>query len=186
MAKCTLCNSRKGKRKCEATKTFICSLCCGESRDQDRCGVCLYYEGAEPKRNYREVPFYSIQEMADFPDLMGVSNVIESTLCRFHDEEGARVTDRTVSRIVELIMDKHYFKDKEFNFSEPLSESGYKLLAKTIQDDLSRVPEEKLVKVSAAIYRSIQRRTNNGSEYLKFVHQFVGTGVAGGLRLITR
>ena len=32
MAKCLICNSRKGKRKCKAKNGFICSLCCGKNR----------------------------------------------------------------------------------------------------------------------------------------------------------
>jgi len=37
---------------------------------------------------------------------------------------------------------------------------------------LETVPAEKLVKVLAAVHRSIHRRTNGGSSYLEFANRF--------------
>ena len=54
--------------------------------------------------------------------------------------------------------------------------AGHQLFSKTISEELSRVPAEKLVKVLAAVYRSIQRRTIGGSSYLEFVSRFTGVG----------
>lgn len=50
MSKCTICNSRKGKRKCLITLTFICSACCGKSRTDGSCKHCPFYRGPESER----------------------------------------------------------------------------------------------------------------------------------------
>ena len=59
-------------------------------------------------------------------------------------------------------------------------------LSQIIKQELPTVPEEQLVKVMGAIYRSIQRRTNGGKEYLQFTHLYVGTRVGRGGRMIIR
>ncbi len=64
MAKCTKCNSRKGKRKCLTTDTFICSLCCGESRAAETCQGCSYFKEQSLSRNYKSVPHYSLTMMS--------------------------------------------------------------------------------------------------------------------------
>lgn len=44
MSKCTICLTRKGERKCLITNTFICSLCCGQTRKEDTCSSCWYFQ----------------------------------------------------------------------------------------------------------------------------------------------
>ncbi len=61
MAKCTICNSRKGKRKCLLSDSFVCSLCCGNTRTEEACSECGFYQ--KPKRQYNEVPAYFVSEM---------------------------------------------------------------------------------------------------------------------------
>ena len=63
MAKCTNCKSRKGKRKCLATDTFICSLCCGEIRTAETCQGCSYYKEPRLSRNYKSAPHFSLNMM---------------------------------------------------------------------------------------------------------------------------
>ncbi len=176
MAKCTVCHSRKGKRKCKATETFICSLCCGESRGPGKCEGCSFFRSASASRNYRSVPYYSTQEMADSFEMEGISNVIETALCRVWSADGENVNDRTVARLVELLLDKYHFNDKEQPIDDPVLAPGYQLFSRTIKSELSHVPAEELVKVLAAVYRSIQRRTIGGSSYLEFVSRFTGVG----------
>lgn len=57
MAKCIICSTKKGKRKCQITDGMICSLCCGNTRIEETCSECTYYQ--KPKRKYNEVPSYS-------------------------------------------------------------------------------------------------------------------------------
>ena len=176
MAKCTVCNSRKGKRKCKATETFICTPCCGEFREQEKCDGCSFFRPASASRNYRSVPYYSTQEMADSLELENISGAIETALCQVWAADGENVNDRTAVRLVELMLDKYHFNDGEPRIDDPVVAAGQQLFSRTIREELSRVPAEKLVKVLTAVYRSIQRRTIGGNSYLKFVSQFTGIG----------
>lgn len=99
MAKCTVCNSRKGKRKCKATETIVCSLCCGESRTEEKCSGCSFSKSAAATRNYRSVPYYSTQEMADESELESIADVVELSLCQIWLNDHQRVDDRTVGGI---------------------------------------------------------------------------------------
>lgn len=172
MAKCTVCNSRKGKRKCQATATFICSLCCGESRDAGKCGDCTFFTPTSACRNYRQVPYYPLHEMQDSFELERISLPIESALCKIWEEDSKRVNDGTVARLVELMLDIYHFNDHEARIDDPVLAAGHRKIARTIAEEFSHVPAEKLVKVLATIYRSIQRRTNGGSSYLEFASRF--------------
>jgi len=48
MAKCHIFNSRKGKGKCLIKDGLICSLCCGNTRTEEPCSECVFYQ--KPKR----------------------------------------------------------------------------------------------------------------------------------------
>ncbi|MEA2114049.1 MAG: hypothetical protein U9P36_01540 [Thermodesulfobacteriota bacterium] len=174
MAKCTICNSRKGKRKCRATQTFICSLCCGESRSQAECAECSFFKGALVGRNYRNVPHYSTGKMADSPELDTISNVIETALCEVWAADEDNVNDRTAAGLIEMLLNQYHFGEGEPQIDDPVLAAGHQLMSRTIKDEFSRLPVEELVKVLGAVYRSIQRRTTGGSSYLEFVSRFTG------------
>lgn len=185
MAKCSVCNSRKGKRKCIADTTFICSLCCGQSRTPDKCSGCSYYKDASSNRNYRKVPFFEIQEMSNSLDLQDISNVVESVLCSLNLElEG--FNDKSAAKLLELAFDKYHFKDPELSFTNLELKDLFQRMSEAIEQDFPNIPEEKLIKVLSSVYRSIQRRTNGGSEYLQFAQQYVGARVGSGARLLSR
>ncbi len=84
MAKCSICNTRKGKRKCLISDGLICSLCCGTTRQTDSCTGCGYYQA--PKRKYNDVPRYTPQEMSENEILEEYSRVLESTLYAYEYE----------------------------------------------------------------------------------------------------
>ena len=172
MAKCTVCDSRKGKRKCKNTGTFICSLCCGETREQEKCEGCSFISPVSSGRNYRSVPYSSTEEMANSMELAGIAENIETLLCMVWAADAANVNDMTVTRLVEGLIDKYHFKDEKQPLKELVIAPRDQLLFQTISKELELVPTEKLVKVLAAVYRAIQRRTNGGSSYLKFVSHF--------------
>lgn len=172
MAKCLICNSRKGKRKCKAVDALVCSLCCGQSRDTEKCTDCSFYKDASHNRNYGKVPYYGTQQMADSIALQDIANIIESTLCAFDNETENNLTDKTALQLLELAFDKYHFNDSELVFSDPALETPFKKMSQLIENDLADTPGEQLIKVMAAIYRSIQRRTNGGREYLSFVQQY--------------
>ncbi len=185
MAKCSVCNSRKGKRKCMADTTFICSLCCGQTRTPDKCTGCSFYKDVSSKRNYRKVPYFEVQEMANSYALQDISNTVESLLCAF-DLEADKFTDETAAKLLEIAFDKYHFKDTELLFKNDEQKDWFEKMSQTIEEDFSNIPEELLIKVLASVYRSLQRRTSGGKEYLQFTHQYVGVRVAPGARILTR
>jgi len=174
MAKCTICTSRKGKRKCKTTETFICSLCCGESRTEGKCAGCSFFKPAAATRNYRSVPYFTTQEMADNPIHERIADVIESTLCQVWAKDPQNVNDRTAARLVELMIDKYHFNDEAPQADSPVQEEGFRLFLQETGKTFSQIHPEQVVKVLAAVYRSIQRRTIGGASYLQFVSQFTG------------
>lgn len=184
MAKCSICNSRKGKRKCIADDSFVCSLCCGQSRNSDKCTGCSFYKGDSYNRNYRKVPFYGIRQMSDSMELQHISNALESILYSFDTETENDFTDKTVLQLLELAFDKYHFKDSELVFSNSALKILFERMLQLIEQDLFDTPKEQLIKVLSSIYRSVQRRTNGGREYLTFVQQFVGPRVGPSVRVL--
>lgn len=126
-------------------------------------------------RNYRNVPHYEIQTLSRSPELEFIASTIESTLCRlgFSDPDESFM-DRDAARILELFFDHHHYKDVQPGFDEPAQKKGYALLTEVVEEDLSDIPLEDLIRVMASIYRAIQRRTKGGDEYLRFINE--GTG----------
>jgi hypothetical protein len=183
MAKCSVCNSRKGKRQCVANSTFICSLCCGQSRTQDKCTGCSFYKDVSSNRNYRKVPFFEIQEMSNSAELQDISNVVESVFVAF-DLESEEFIDKTAEKLLELAFDKYHFHDSVLPFSNVEQRDWFERMSRAIEQDLSNTTEELLTKVLASIYRSIQRRTGGGREYLQFTKQYVGARIGSGARII--
>jgi hypothetical protein len=185
MAKCSICNSRKGKRKCKVNETFICSLCCGQTRNIAKCEGCSFFKNANKSRNYRKVPFYVTNQMSDSMELQDISNTIESILCGFELNCEELFNDKTAIGLLELFFDKYYFKDLELNFGTTAEKEQFNEMVAIVEQDLSSIPEEQRIKVMASIYRSIQRRTNGGREYLQFAQQYVGARIASGARALT-
>lgn len=125
-----------------------------------------------PVRNYKNVPHYEIQTLSRSPELEFIASTIESTLCRlgFSGEE-EDFMDKDASRLLELFFDLYHFKDKDVKFDHSALEHGYALLGEVIDEDLSDIPKEDLVRVMASIYREILRRTKGGDEYLRFINE---------------
>lgn len=173
MAKCLICNSRKGKRKCKAVDALVCSLCCGQARDADKCKDCSFFKDASHGRNYGKVPYYGTQKMADSIALQDTANIIEQQLCALDNETENNLTDKTALQLLELAFDKYHFNDSEMVCSDPVLESLFKKMSQLIENDLADTPREQLIKVMAAIYRSVLRRTNGDREYFSFIQQYL-------------
>lgn len=167
-----------------ADDSFICSLCCGQSRNSDKCPGCSFYKDDSHNRNYRKVPFYGIRQMSDSMELQDISNVVESILCGFDIETETDFVDKTVLQLLELAFDKYHFKDSELTYSNSALKIMFEKMSQFIEQDLSDTPKEQLIKVLSSIYRSVQRRTNGGREYLTFVNQYVGARVGPGARVL--
>jgi hypothetical protein len=184
MAKCPICNSRKGKRKCLATSSFVCSICCGDSRKAEKCAGCSFYKEDKLIRNYSKVPFVSLEQMADDPDLQDYANVMESAICQFDHDHHENLSDKQIFGVLELLLDKYFFGDSTFNFENQLEREGFALIDQAIQDDLRDLSNQEVSKVIGTIYRSIKRRTSVNREYLEFIKQYVGVRVGPGIRVI--
>jgi hypothetical protein len=115
-------------------------------------------------------------------ELQDISNVIESILCEFDTDADNGFTDKTVLQLLELAFDKYHFKDSGLVFSNSTLKMLFERFTQLIEQDLLDTPKEQLIKVLSSIYRSVQRRTNGGREYLAFVQQYVGARVGPGVR----
>ena len=184
MAKCLICNSRKGKRKCIVQDGFICSLCCGESRSLEKCDGCSYYNDTKLIRNYKRVPHFALSRMSNDINLQDQANVIESAICQFDDEQNGILNDNTIIRIVELLLNRYHFKDEKLTISNKLEENGFISIDRTIKEDLPSLSSEELTKLLGTIYRSIHRHNVSSREYIDFIHAHVGLRIGKGARLI--
>lgn len=128
-----------------------------------------------PVRNYRNVPHYEIQTLSRSPELEFIASTIESTLCRLgFSGDDVSFMDRDAAKLLELFFDQYHFKDPELQFGDAVQEKGYALLSEVVEEDLSDIPKEDLVRVMASIHRAIQRRTKGGDEYLRFINEYAG------------
>ncbi len=174
MAKCPMCNSKKGKRVCKLVENQkVCSLCCGTTRDVE-CVGCEHYKSPLESRKYTIVPKYSTQDMESSMNLQGYSNEIESALCKIDQEHDLKLKDELALNIYKLLMDKYYFKDKEFLFQSEMVEDGFELLVDVIK--YNDIEEETLIKVLGVLYFIAHRRTKGGREYFNVIQHYVGGG----------
>jgi hypothetical protein len=172
MAKCTICNSRKGKRTCKATGTFVCSLCCGDSRNQDKCAECSFYTQLDKSKNYGKIPYFEIREMQNDPRLQIISVIIERELCRF--DKGYAIDDETAELIVERLLDKYHFQEPPIAFKNNFEKVGFVSVRNCIDKNRREMSDEVITKILGAILRSIKRHTNGKREYLDFIDHIVG------------
>jgi len=182
MAKCLICNSKKGKRKCLISNGFICSLCCGNVRKEDVCLECSFYR--KPKRKYNEVPAYSASEMSGNSELESYSNAVEGALCSYDIENGNKLRDSDAIKIIELLIDAYHFKDSQVEMDSQIIANGAKYLDDIIKGDLNDVDTETIVKILGVIRFVANRRTKTGKEYMNIIHQYVGQRIGSGIRIL--
>jgi hypothetical protein len=183
MAKCPLCNSRKGKRQCLIAEAPICSLCCGTQRSAEPCAGCGFYQA--PKRDYNAVPAYSVSEMDGNMELQRCGNAIEGALGAYDAQHESALTDKDAIRIIELLIDRYHFGDQGATDQSGLIRGGVEQVDKAIKEDLADVSRERLVKVLGVIRFVARRRTKLGREYMQVVHQYVGLRLGPGIRGLT-
>lgn len=186
MAKCLICNARKGKRKCIFQDAFICSLCCGQTRSSEKCDGCSYYVDTQAIRNYKKVPHYALSRMSDDIQLQDEASVIESAFCQFDDKLNGRPDDPFFIRMAELLMDRYHFKDEKLNFADNLEEQGFAAIDGIIQNDLASLQPDEIARLLGTIHRSIHRHAVIGREYIDFIHEQVGLRVEKGVRVIKK
>jgi hypothetical protein len=166
------------------TDGSICSLCCGEKRNEEACLSCSFYKAPSTTRKYGDVPSYSTIQMEASYELQDYANTVESTICAFDRQTGHTIKDPDAIRILELLLDKYHFNDETMLFDNELIESGFDLVDNAIEKDLSDVPVETIVKILKVIHFVAKRRTTGRREYLRIIQGYVGERIAPGLRLM--
>jgi len=182
MAKCPICNSRKGKRQCLIAGSPVCSLCCGNTRKPDLCLECRFYQ--KPKRQYNDVPAYSVSEMDGNMELETYGNAIEGALCSYDIENGNNLKDSDAIRIIELLIDLHHFGDHQIDTDSQLIANGVDYVEEAIRKDLHGVSNEIIIKILGVIRFVAKRRTKIGREYMNIIHQYVGQRIDTGVRIL--
>lgn len=173
MAKCYVCGTRKGKRKCLQQDKFICSLCCGETRSAENCSGCSYFSDKKPIRNYRKAPHYPLNRMSNSMSLQNKAEIIEQSICKFDDANHRNLDDKMIRKIIELLLDRYYFAEENLSFSNKIEESGFNFMGKAIADGLSHIQSEDISKMLGTIHRSIERHDNRHRGYLDFLHDYL-------------
>lgn len=184
MVKCSICKSKRGKRKCLIVDGLICSQCCGSTRTEEACLECAYYQ--KPRRKYNEVPAYSVSEMDGNMELESYGNSIEGALCAYDFEIDGKLKDSDAIKIIEMLIDKYHYQDKEFAQENEIIVNGVNHVDKAIIEDLKDVGNDEIVKVLGVIRFVAKRRTQIGREYMNIIHQYVGQRVGPGIRVLQR
>lgn len=182
MAKCPVCDSRKGKRQCAISNGLVCSLCCGTIRKEELCLNCSYYQ--KPKRKYNEVPSFTASQMEAHDELNDYSNAIEGALCAYDFKNSNSLKDADAIKILEMLIDKYYFKDAQINVDNTFLLAGFNFVDAVIGEDLAGIDELVLVKILGVIYFVAKRRTKFGREYMTVIHQYVGQRIGSGIRVM--
>jgi hypothetical protein len=172
MAKCPVCNSRKGKRQCVIMNALVCSLCCGTIRKEEACSGCSYYQ--KPKRKYNEVPAFTTNQVHESEQLTGYSNALEGAFCTYDVENNRTLKDADVAQILELLLDKYHFKDAEINADSPFLLAGFNFVDTVIGKDLAGIEEQELVKLLSVLHFVVKKLSKTGKEYMNVIHQYVG------------
>lgn len=184
MAKCLICNSRKGKRKCTYNSGFICSLCCGESRSIDECEGCSYFKDGRSTRNYRKIPHFPLSQMSNAFSLQDDANAIESAICAFDEEQNNSLNDDAVVKILESLLDRYHFEDEHLVLTKELEENGFISVDRAIKEDLSTKSSDEIAKLLGTIYRSALRHKGHSRAYIDFIREHVGFRVGKGARVL--
>jgi hypothetical protein len=143
MAKCPVCDTRKGKRKCLLVNDqFVCSLCCAATRKAELCSACVFYH--PPQHNYQEVPAFSATVIANNHALQQYSQAIENAFAvdNLHDR----------SAMLELLINKYYFKETDLSSANSLWQSGFTAADNLIKTELKDVDEETLINLLGAMW----------------------------------
>nr|VFJ52380.1 MAG: hypothetical protein BECKDK2373C_GA0170839_10369 [Candidatus Kentron sp. DK] len=171
MAKCNLCNARKGKRQCKMTDGTVCTLCCGQNREAASCAGCVFYQA--PQRPYHEVPAYSVTEVHDNENLLNQSQVIEHALCVYDNETGGKMRDSHAIRILELLLDKYHFAEDN-GIEDEYLRGGFACVNAAMEKGLEEMENEEKAKMLSIIRLVARRRTDIGKEYMEIIHKYTG------------
>lgn len=183
MAKCPICESRKGKRKCQvANDNWVCSLCCGTQRDAEQCAGCSYYQ--PPRRKYDALPSYALHEMDGNFTLEEQANSLESAIVAYDIALAHKLTDPEVIAILEQLLNVYHFGDSSFSSGATVVDNGAEGLKKVIEQDLPELEHDEITRLLGTVRASAKRRAKYGRDYLAFISKYVGARVDSGVRVM--
>ena len=149
MAKCPVCNTRKGKRKCGIVNNdFVCSLCCANTRKEELCLNCVFYQPLQ--HDYEKAPAFSIAVLIHNHALQSYQQRIEKAL--------NSNTAQDSLAMIELLMDKYHFKDAEIKITHPLWQSGFEAANHLIINELQGLDEDILTNLLGAMRLAIKEK----------------------------
>lgn len=155
MAKCPVCNTRKGKRKCAIVNNeFVCSLCCANTRKEDLCLDCVFYQ--PPQHDYDAVPAFSAAVMANNHALQNYSQLIENAFSAPNLQDAIAM--------LELLIDKYHFNESEPKIANSLWLTGGAAAEDVIKTALKDVDNETLINLLGAMRHAVKSRVENSAE----------------------
>jgi hypothetical protein len=179
MAKCPVCNAKKGKRVCLLHETPICTTCCGDIRQRDTCAACGYYRDETCFRKYHELPAFTPSEMDGSRLLQRWSDTVESAFVAWDHLHG-KVDDAVALAALERLFDKFHYGDSTCPPPHTLSAILMEIADDIMQNNKDNpVAPDMFLKALGAIYQSVRRRTRSGREYMNFIHEHVGASRCG-------
>ena len=192
MAKCAICGKRKGHRSCKMAGGVSCSLCCGLHRQKEACQACTYYRDVPPDQDvpstpvhdYKTVPRYSPETMSANLDLQPYAYSIESALCLWDQEMNGMLTDAAALSVLERLLDKYHFHDDTLDSVQGPVRRGLQFVQSAIDADLADIPNDRIIRILAAIHFVARRRARSGRDYLDVIHQYVGVRLGPGMRAL--
>jgi len=190
MAKCSLCNTRKGKRNCPGLIGVICSQCCGAEREKTiKCPEDCFYLG-RAKQYFTERQ--EAQKISNFDHEMASTignedkhlDVLQNIEFAIYNicKNDFSITDRHVQTALEYLLDMGRAKlDLPAKFlTEPLPKvkSIIDAVDKVIQLRDSMGAREDLVTRLKCVYRVLDSvKTHFDSQeqrsYINFIGQFL-------------
>jgi len=88
MAKCPICESKKGKRNCSKENSMICSKCCASIRNEDECFNCSYFNDSDKTSSIN---------LEDKDVIMKINNNVDNSLMLMKHgklQEGKELLDK--------------------------------------------------------------------------------------------
>jgi len=168
MAKCSICNARKGKRPCELFPDVVCSSCCGEKRDA-QCIGCEYC--SEERREYDRLERCSYNELANSDHLTPMAQLIEETIQDYDGETGKALKDHNVIEIIEKAIDHFWFNDSDTLPENLVGVGSLKMIRNIVNENLHENSSE-LLRVLSAIRWNVLKRTNGNRNYIESTAQY--------------
>jgi len=129
---------------------------------------------SEIKKNYNDVPAYSVSEMDGNMELEFFGDVIEGALCSYDIKVGNKLKDNDAIRIIELLIDRYHFKDQQIDTDSQIVTEGVNHVQKAVKKNLQEINNENIVKLFGVIRFVAKRRTKVGREYMDIIQKYVG------------